>query len=397
MQRGNVRFAWLIFVLFFLASCGADPHALTPTVSKVSPLDAGVSPTSVPHPTSVPAIKLGPQSCPADIASPSHWQGLIPALPDGAKVESVHCGYLMGVPALQAVVNVREAGTGQILDVSVYDKISDPQPTKVFALTGLSEGQTRIGGYNTLLTAEVDQHSQVNKGKSETAFVQDLSREFKWSESADSFVPVAFPGIFPDITRYQAESDQQAVNQGQAIWKMHADQVASNFATSLLQWPDNSVVTVLSGGGPNDGHALVSVKNPKPAGGTIKLTMDRLENNTNGGIWIVTDAASEGTTLTQPNSLDQISSPVEVSGKGNAFEGVVGKVFVLDHNYNQLGTAQAQSAPGAQGNGNVAFSTHVSYTSTFTTGLQDGLVALYTYSNADGSIAAVAMTKVLIK
>src|SRR5258705_3473346 len=33
-------------------------------------------------------------------------------------------------------------------------------------------------------------------------------REFKWSGGANTFVQVTFPGIFPDLTRYQAEADQ---------------------------------------------------------------------------------------------------------------------------------------------------------------------------------------------
>src|SRR2546429_6142757 len=160
---------------------------------------------------------------------------------------------------------------------------------------GLYKGEVKISSYNTLLTAEVDQDSRVNKGKSDAEFILDLSREFKWSDSAGTLVPIAYPGIFPDITRYQAESDQQAVNQGNAPWKLDAAMVASNFATTLLKWPNSSPATIVSGGGQNNENAVVSVKNPKPGGGTIKLTMDRLENNTNGGIWIITNAVSDGT------------------------------------------------------------------------------------------------------
>ncbi|HWS84186.1 MAG TPA: hypothetical protein VN207_07985, partial [Ktedonobacteraceae bacterium] len=83
-------------------------------------------------------------------------------------------------------------------------------------------------------------------------------------------------------------------------------------------------------------------------------------------------------------------------GKGNAFEAVIGKVQVLDHNYNSIGIADAHTASGVEGNGNLPFSTSVSYTSTFKNGLQDGLVVLYSYSNADGSIAGIAMSKVLL-
>jgi hypothetical protein len=304
----------------------------------------------------------------------------------------------MGVSSVQALVTVRTSSTGAILDVYVYNHITDPNPSKIFALMGLYKGEAKISNYNTLLTAEVDSDSSVNKGKSDAEFVLDLSREFKWSDRAGTLVPIAFPGIFPDITRYQADGDQQAVNQGNSPWKLDAAMVASNFATTLLKWPSDSAATIVSGGKQQDENAVVSINKPKPAGGTIKLTMDRLENNTNGGIWIVTSAVSDGTAITEPdpNKLGQISSPVTVKGKGNAFEAVIGNVFVLDHNYHQIGTANARSSVDAEGNGNAIFSTSVSYTSTFKSGLQDGLVMLCSNSNADGSIIAIAVSKVLL-
>lgn len=358
---------------------------------------SSTTPVASAIPTST--VKLGPQPCPVAVASASHWDAIIPTQPGETKVESVTCGNLMGTPSLQAVVAVRASNTGALLDIYVYNHITDPVPSKVFALISLYKGETKISNYNTLLTAEVDQNSSVNQGKSDSEFVLDLSREFKWSDHTRTFVPTAFPGIFPDLTRYQAEGDQQAVNQGNSPWKLNATMVASNFATTLLKWPSNSPATIISGGRQNDETAVVSVKGPNPGGGSIKLTMDRLENNTNGGIWIVTSAVSDGTAIAapDPNKLSQIASPVTVQGKGNAFEAVIGKVFVLDHNYNPLGTAGAQSATGTQGNGNTTFSTKVFYTSTFTTGLQDGLIVLYSYSNANGSIASIGVSKVLIK
>jgi len=388
-------FCWLALLGLMLTACSGSPNTPASNGSKGQPATPSTTASATPTAT----IKLGPQSCPAAVAAASYWDAIIPTQPGNTKVESVTCGNLMGVSALQAVVTVRASGAGAKLDIYVYNHITDPTPSKIFALMGLYKGKVKISTYNTLLTAEVDQDSSVNQGKSDTEFVLDLSREFKWSDNAGTFVPIAFPGIFPDMTRYQAEDDQQAVNQGEAHWKLDATIVASTFATTLLQWPSDPPATLVSGGGQNDETAVVSVRNPKPAGGTIKLTMDRLENNSNGGIWIVTTAMSDGTAITEPdpNKLGQISSPVTVKGKGNAFEAVIGKVFVLDHNYHQLGTADAHSPAGGEGNGNTTFSTSVSYTSTFSNGLQDGLVVLYSYSNADGSIASIAMSKVLLR
>ena len=80
-------------------------------------------------------------------------------------------------------------------------------------------GEAIISGYSTILTAQVDPNSSVNKGKSGDQVTTDLYREFKWSDGAGIFVPTAFPGLFPDLTRYQAEMDQNTVKTGQDFWK----------------------------------------------------------------------------------------------------------------------------------------------------------------------------------
>ena len=176
--------------------------------------------------------------------------------------------------------------------------------TRYSPLGILYKGETKISNYNTVLTAEVDRTSRMNQGKSEAELLLDLSREFKWSDTARTFGPVAFPGIFPDMTRYQAESDQQAVNQGNAPWKLDPRIVAINFATTLLKWPSDSSTTIVSGGGQNDANAVVSVTYPSKPSGTINLTMDRLEGNTNGGIWMITHATSDGTGSLSPTRIN---------------------------------------------------------------------------------------------
>ncbi len=88
-----------------------------------------------------------------------------------------------------------------------------------------------------------------------------------------------------------------------------------------------------------------------------------------------------------------MTSPVAVAGTGNAFEGKIGLVTILDHTYTDIGHA---SANGAVGNGNTSFSTTVAYNASFRGGSQEGIVALYSYSNADGSIAGTVMIKVLL-
>src|SRR5713226_8236409 len=112
---------------------------------------------------SAPQLKLGTRPCPEAVKDPSYWDPIVGTQANVSKVESVSCANLEGSSSLQALIAVRYDGTGQVLDVYVYNNITDPSPTQIFKLQNLYKGNARISGYNTLLTAEVDQDSSVNK------------------------------------------------------------------------------------------------------------------------------------------------------------------------------------------------------------------------------------------
>jgi hypothetical protein len=384
----------LLLLALMLAACSGNSNngnsGTTPTAHGTTTGGPGGGTT----PTPTQGIGLGSQPCPEAVKTPAYWDPIIPTQNGVTKVESVTCGNLVGNPTLQALVTVRYNGTGAILDVYVYTNITNPKPTQLFKLQSLYDGAARISEYNTVLTAEVDQHSSLNAGKDSASYTQDLFREFKWSDGAGTLVPVSFPGMYPDLTRYQAEMDQAQVNQGKDAWKLDAAMVANHMAADphLLNWPGSVPTTVTSGGGPGDAEAVVTVSNPAPGGGKIQVTLQRLEGNTNGGIWEVIAVTSGGMSLTSPQSRDKLTNPVMVSGTGSAFEGVIGPVAVLDHLYANIGHATAQGT----GNGNTTFSASVTYNSTFKGGTQEGLVILYAANNAGGGYSAAVMLKVLI-
>lgn len=352
--------------------------------------------TLTPAITPTPGVVLGPQPCPERVAASAYWEPIIASYAYGGShsIEMVSCANIMGNSSLQALVTVRRADDAHTLDAFAFTNITDAHPTKVFQVMGLVQGQAKVSKYNTLMTAQADELSALNTGKAVSAMTADLFREFKWSASTKTLVQTAFPGIFPDMTRYQAEADQQQVNQGHQPWKLSATQVATTLAVNLLNWSPHATSTLLSGGGVHVVNAVVQVKSTEQVGGTITVTLSRLEGNTNGGIWEVIAVSSAGVSITSPAPSAQIVSPAQVKGTGSAFESVIGKVMVLDQQYHTIGQA---SATGAIGMGQTSFSTTVEYQSTFPAGTQEGLLVLFVPSNANGSIAAAVIEKVLIK
>jgi Immunoglobulin-like domain of bacterial spore germination len=390
----------LLFVLAFsLAACnsnGSGTGNSTPT-STESGAASPTSPTST-LTTSTPTILMGVQPCPDAVKVPAHWDPIIPTHSPDSQVKGVRCGYLVGTPTLQALVTVDKGGSSAILDVYVYTNILATNPTQLFKLQNLIQGDAKISGYNTLLTKEVDQNSILNKGQPVAALKTDLYREFQWSDGAGTLVQTVFPGFYPDLTRYQAETDQANVNNGTDSWKLDAAQTAKYCAMSLLQMKPSNTVTVVSGGGLHDLNAVVNVALPSNGGGTahpIKLTLSRLEGNSNGGIWIVTAFESANLSITSPKSYERLNSPVTVTGSGVAFEGQIGIVHVLDHLYNDIGHAFAMSQNTNNGFGAGTFSTPVTYNASFHGGSQEGIVALIHQGGAEFDYGVV-MLKVLV-
>ncbi|WP_162179588.1 Gmad2 immunoglobulin-like domain-containing protein [Thermogemmatispora carboxidivorans] len=381
----------VFFLCLSLAAC-ASPlgggNQATPTAGAGTPGAGNVTPTAS------PVVLLGPRPCPTAVQSSAYWSGIVHAVAGVTSVARVQCGNLMGTPALQALVTVAHQG-GHAVDVHVYTNITNPNPQQIFQLLNLYDGDAVISGYNTVLTAEVDQNSVLNRGRSPANYQRDLFREFKWSDAQQTLVQIVFPGLFPDLTRYQAEADQAAVNQGHDPWKLDALKVAQALAASstLFNWGADAPAHLISGGGQHDLNAVVEVKSPHPGGGTIRVSMSRLESNTNGGIWEVTEVSSPTLSISTPAALARLHSPTTVTGKGNAFEGIIGSLRLLDHLYNQVGQAQVR---GASGNGSTTFSTSLTYTTDFSAGAQEGLLMLFTPSQADGSIATGTLLKVLL-
>lgn len=149
---------------------------------------------------------------------------------------------------------------------------------------------------------------------------------------------------------------------------------------------------LISGGGIDNVDAVVQVRSTGPDHPTMTVMLSRLEGNTHN-LWEAI-AVADGSTMSisVPGKWEMLTSPVTVKGTGSAFEGDVGTVFVLDHLYNEIGRTQGVPASS----GNTSFTATVPYTSTFQQGVQEGVLAYYTYSQADGAIAGAILQKVLI-
>ncbi len=352
--------------------------------------------TPTPTPTPTPGVVMGPQACPDAVKDPAHWDVILGTQGSGSKVAGVSCANIMGNPSLQSLVTVRHSDANGTLDVYVFNNITSAKPTQIFKLPGLLKGDAKISGYNSVMTAEVDQNSSVNAGKPASQWTADLFREFEWNAGEGTLVQVAFPGIFPDLTRYQAENDQALVNKGQDTWKNDPQQVAQKLALKFFDWKRAATTKLLSGGGAQDVYATVQVQEPpvqgaQSQGPSAVVKLSRLAGNTHN-FWVAI-AVEDGTMLTLTNieTRSLITSPVSLQGSGAAFEAVIGRAVVYDHLYTDIGHAQIT---GDNGMGKANYSIKVVYNTSFRQGAQEGIVAVY---EANGGISDEIYTAVIVK
>lgn len=348
-----------------------------------------------PTPTPTPIV----QQCPAGTSSLGYWDTIIGTNNGEKHVGSVSCAGIGANSTLQALVTVRHSDAEATLDVYVFNNIGSSKPTQVFQLLGLVKGDAKISGSNTVMTAEVDKNASLNAGKSISAMTPDLFREFKWSASQGTLVQTVFPGLYPDLTRYQAENDQAQVNKGQETWKNDPRQVASKISEQFFGWKRILTTQMLNGGGSQDVDATVQVQEA-PVQGTGQgpsaiVTLSRLEGNTHN-MWVVV-GVKDGTKLTldsiQAQSL--ISSPVKLEGTGITFENTIGMAFILDHQYTKIG--QALLTGKTEVNiGNAPYSVQVNYETSFKPGPQEGIVEVLLNTPIEADPQAAVVVKVLL-
>jgi hypothetical protein len=359
-----------------------SPPMVTPTpTSAVSPTAANVSPATM--------LLVG---CPPSLAL--NWNSVVGTHTNVNKVEKVICGTLEGA-GMQAVVNVRYYSPNAKLDVYVYDNIT-ATPTRRFSLQGLLNGDAFISSVGTLVTAEVSPNDVIQGG-------QDLFKEYKWNGT--TFGQVIFPAMYPDMTRYQAEQDQNRVNaelaalpqgapktQIRDAWKLSPGGVVGHLAQTIFHW-QHYTVTLPQGAAK---LSILPITVTNLAGGGFTATVHHLnEVPTNiFEVWQVT--SSDGnSSITSPTAYAQLSSPASISGSALASGNVIGQVVVYNDVFINVGTSDPIRS--AVSGSIVQFTNTVKYQPD-ASGLEEGTIAFYATKQNNVAISnEVVMVKVFLR
>jgi hypothetical protein len=384
MRHCGKMWMWLsaLGVIIALAGCGLGGGSSTSTAS------AGTTPT----PTVAPGVTFGAQPCPSGV-TPAFYSTLLKLTAD-EHVETLKCADFRHDGTLEVLLGVRLDGTGSFLNVYLYSLPNGNTATQLYYDLGLGGGTVAISRVSTILLNSVDAGDCVNAGASSNASLQpSWSQEIGWNGTG--FMPLIFPGIYPYLTRFDAEHAQQQVDGG-AMTPPAPTDIVNQFFTQQLHYPAADPGTTLTTS--DDTTAQV-----QSYGFTFVLR--RMVTIGSKGVWDIVsiNAQPNLAALTTPANLAQVSSPIAVSGNGAASNS--GSQFVItvrDHANCAIGHTSIP-APATSG----PLTASVSYTADSGVTVQNAQGTLggtayqegtlwVTQQKADGTYANLQIVKLLL-
>lgn len=217
-----------------------------------------------------------------------------------------------GAPAM--MVQVLHSDTQLSIDVYVFGcalQHNRPRLTTLFTQRGLVEGSVEASAAHTLVTGTLDPALSANTGIMMSPVQQNIYREYAWGDGA--FRQVVFPGLYPVASRVEAETLQQQADNGLSLTWSNPLATAQAMARDLFQWPSNDANNVGDAVLSNDGSTALVQLIQSSSHLTVDVTLSRLVQHDNKGLWFVVAAHSQGITLglngQSPTTLPASNAP----------------------------------------------------------------------------------------
>lgn len=289
-----------------------------------------------------------------------------------------------GQPAV--LLPVTDTSSQHLLDVYIFVCTIQQQKSTLalrFAQQGLVQGTVSISNANTLLISQLDPAITPEASVLMLPLQQNVYREYRWHNG--TFMQVLFPGLYPVTSRGQAEALQDQANNGQSLLWNDPAATAQQMARDLFQWDTSQVVSQ-----DNDGttaHMLLLCQKPHLE---VSVTLSRLLQHDNQGLWFVTKAQTSDITLEQ-SQLQATTATITFRGNGMPSNNQI-TASLFDHTLTPMPLSQ-QSAWHVNQDG--TFTGTLFYTSTVSA--QPGLLLIEDTSSArSGKPGQLLLTNVLL-
>ncbi len=293
---------------------------------------------------------------------------------------------LNGQPAV--LVPVVGTDTQHSLSVYIYGCTIEhhtPTLTLLFKQQGLAQGTFSISQAHTLILSSVDPTLAAQDTMLMQATQANIYQEYAWQQG--KFVQVAFPSLYPVLSRGEAETLQQQEDSGQQLPWTDPLFTAEQMAKDILQSSGSSSNTddrVLDNNG-TIAHVQLVLQQPAT---TLTVTLQRLIQPNDSGLWFVTAAQTSDITLAistvQHSTAPFISSPITLTGTSSVTGGTI-NISLFDHTLTPMSALLASNL-SLRANG--SYAGQIAYTNNQPS--QPGLL-LVSITPSKGSMQAAQM------
>lgn len=224
-----------------------------------------------------------------------------------------------------AMVQVVDNGAQHLLDIYIYGcsmRQHSPALALLFKHQGLIQGTVTITQAHTLSIGQLDTTLAPSGNNFLLPLQENVYQEYTWQDG--SLRQTVFPGLYPVVSRSEAEALQEEANSDQDLpWK---EPVATTeqMAQDLLKWPTKSFYSTLINA--NDYEAHVRLSNPQ-FHMEVTVSLAKLVQRDAKGLWFVTDARTAGITLKQAQFH---KSPMIIQGTVASSKSSI-KASLFDH------------------------------------------------------------------
>lgn len=226
-----------------------------------------------------------------------------------------------GAPA--ALISVITHSSPSKLDAYVFAcamQQQQPRLVQVFAQKGLLQGSAQISSSSTLIIGVRDTALTAENAAFLQPLQQNIYHEYIWQHNR--FVAHPFPGIYPVTSRAEAEMLQQNANKGQNLPWNNPISTALQMSRDLLGWINDPQARLLS---QTTESTLIELTEQNPHV-VLEVTLKRLLQANQAGLWFVTAAHTQGIVVTQAGTINIpfqpiVTSPIRFSGVNALIDG----------------------------------------------------------------------------
>jgi hypothetical protein len=199
----------------------------------------------------------------------------------------------------------------------------------------LVQGTVNVTQANTLSIGQQDVALPSDSDALLLPLQQNIYHEYAWQDNA--FHQISFPGLYPVTSRSEAESLQSETQNSQMAPWNDPLATAEQMAQDLLHWPNTGIQGTLQDADMTDAHVLLKRQDEHLQ---ILVSLSRLIQHDNQGLWFVTAAQTPGITLDQTRFSHPQASPITIQGSIVPTQNSI-KATLYNHTLNPIPTNQS--------------------------------------------------------